>query len=66
MSDFIFDDSKRFADNSTAFLESIQEIDPEMAMLLKANWDQLLAIVCDGDWLLFGSPATGFSRTPRA
>lgn len=49
VSDFIFDDSKRFADNCAAFLESVKEIDPEMAALLEANWCKLLAVVCDGE-----------------
>lgn len=49
MSDFIFDDSKRFSDNCTAFLESIKDIDPEMAAILEANWAKLLAVVRDGE-----------------
>ena len=49
VSDFIFDDSKRFADNCAMFLESVEEIDTEMAALLKANWDKLLAVVLDGE-----------------
>ena len=49
VSDFIFGDSKRFADNCAAFLESLEEIDPEMAALLEANWGKLLAVVCDGE-----------------
>ena len=49
MSDFIFCDNKRFTDNCTAFLESVEEIDPEMAALLAANWGKLLAVVCVGE-----------------
>ena len=49
MSDFNFDDSKRFADNCAMFLESVEEIDTEMAALLKANWNKLLAVVIDGE-----------------
>lgn len=49
MSDFIFDDSKRFSGNCTAFVESVKDIDPEMAAILEANWAKLLAVVCDGE-----------------
>lgn len=49
MSDFIFSDSERFANNCTAFLESVEEFDPEMAALLEASWDKLLAVVRDGE-----------------
>lgn len=49
MPDFFFDDSKRFSDNCTAFLESVTEIDPEMAAILAANWAKLLAVVRDGE-----------------
>lgn len=49
MSDFIFSDNKRFADNCAAFLESVKEVDPEMAALLESNWGNLLAVVCDGE-----------------
>lgn len=49
MSDYIFDDSKRFADNCTDLLESLKDIDPEMAAFLEANWDKLLAVVCEGE-----------------
>ncbi len=49
VSDFIFGDGKRFANNCAAFLESVEEIDPEMAALLEANWGKLLAVVCAGE-----------------
>lgn len=49
MSDFIFDDSKKFSDNCTAFVESVKDIDPEMAAILEANWAELLVVVCDGE-----------------
>lgn len=49
MSDFIFDESKRFSGNCTAFVESVKDIDPEMAAILEANWVKVLAVVCDGE-----------------
>ena len=49
VSDFIFDDSKRFSGNCTAFVESVKGVDPEMAAILEANWAKLLAVVCDGE-----------------
>lgn len=49
MTNFIFDASKRFPDNSVAFLESIKDIDFEMASILEQNWDKLLAVVIEGE-----------------
>ncbi|MBL3610843.1 hypothetical protein [Rhodovulum sulfidophilum] len=49
MSNFIFDDSKRFSGNCTAFVESVKDIDPEMAEILEANWAKLLPVVRDGE-----------------
>ena len=49
MSDFSFDGSKRFAENCAEFLESVKDIDPEMAQILNANWDELLAVVQEGE-----------------
>lgn len=49
MSDFNFDGSKRFPENCTEFLESVKDIDPEMAEILKANWDKLIAVVREGE-----------------
>lgn len=49
LTDFSFDDSKRFHENCTAFLESIKEIDPEMAAIFGAHWDKLLPVVHQGD-----------------
>jgi len=49
MTDFTFDGSKRFPENCAEFLKSTEDIDPEMANLLKANWDKLLAVVHDGE-----------------
>ena len=49
MSDFTFDESKRFPENCAEFLESVKDIDPEMAEIFKANWDKLLAVVREGE-----------------
>ena len=49
MSDFKFDAGKRFADNASAFLENVEDIDPEMASILKGNWDNLIAVVAEGE-----------------
>ena len=44
-----FDQNKSFAENSEAFLEAVSAQDPEMAAILRANWDALLAIVREGE-----------------
>jgi len=49
MSEFIFADNKRFEENCAAFLESVENIDPEMTALLVANWEKLLAVVRGGE-----------------
>jgi len=49
MSDFTFDEGKRFPENCADFLESVKDIDPDMAEILKANWDTLLAVVREGE-----------------
>lgn len=49
MSDFTFDGNKRFPENCAEFLESVKDIDPEMAEILKANWGKLLAVVREGE-----------------
>ena len=49
MTEFLFDDSKRFPDNCAGFLESTKDIDPKMAETLEANWDKILAVVHDGE-----------------
>ncbi|MCB9992249.1 MAG: hypothetical protein H6873_01180 [Hyphomicrobiaceae bacterium] len=49
MTDFTFDGSKRFPENCSEFLESVKDSDPEMAEILKANWEKLLAVVHDGE-----------------
>ena len=47
--DFRFDDSKSFAENGEAFLEALEYDAPEMADILRDNWDALVAIVREGD-----------------
>lgn len=49
MTDFTMDGEKRFPENCTAFLESVKEIDPQMADILHANWDKLLEVVHAGE-----------------
>lgn len=49
MTDFTLDGEERFHENCTAFLVSVKEIDPEMAEILEANWDNLLAVVRAGE-----------------
>ena len=45
MQDFRFDDSKSFAENCEAFLETLDSSDPDMAKILCDNWDALVVIV---------------------
>ncbi|WP_416877408.1 hypothetical protein [Litorimonas sp.] len=49
MSDFTFDGNKRSSENSANFLQSIEDIDPEMAEILQVNWDKLLTVVREGE-----------------
>ena len=49
MTDFSFDEGKRFTDNCADFLESVKDIDPEMASILEQNWDKLLTVVMEGE-----------------
>lgn len=49
MADFTFDGKKRFPENCAEFSESVKDIDPEMAEILKTNWDKLLAVVHEGE-----------------
>lgn len=49
MTEFVMDGDKRFPENCAAFLESIKEIDPEMAEILNANWESLLKVVAAGE-----------------
>ena len=49
MPDFRFDDSKSFEENCEAFLEAIKADDPEMAAILRDNWNALVSIVRGGE-----------------
>ena len=49
MADFRFDEGKNFAQNCEDFLEAIEADDPEMAAILRDNWDGLVAVVCAGE-----------------
>ena len=49
MTTFNFDPLKRFSDNGTEFLESVKDIDPEMASILEQNWGKLLDVVIEGE-----------------
>jgi hypothetical protein len=46
---FRFDEAKSFSENCEAFLLSLGEIDADMAVILRDNWDALVAIVRDGE-----------------
>lgn len=49
MTDFNFDEGKKFTDNCMDFLKSVKDVDPEMAAILEANWEKLLAVVSEGE-----------------
>ncbi|MAS87231.1 MAG: hypothetical protein CMH30_04555 [Micavibrio sp.] len=49
MTGFTLDETKKFSENCTIFLESVKDIDPEMTKILEANWDKLLAVVRAGE-----------------
>ena len=49
MADFRFDEGKRFAENCEAFLEAIKADNPEMAAILRDNWDTLVKVVIEGE-----------------
>ena len=46
---YLFDDSKSFSENCQAFLETVKSDDPEMAAILRDNWDALGAVVREGE-----------------
>ena len=48
MENIRFDESKSFAENCEAFLEALESDAPEMAAILRDNWDALVAIVREG------------------
>ena len=45
----LFDEAKNFQENCEAFLESAERIDEGMAVILRDNWDMLVAIVREGE-----------------
>ena len=45
---FRFDDNRSFEENCDAFLEAVSTDDPEMATILRGNWDALVVIVHEG------------------
>ena len=49
MANFRFDEGKNFAQNCEVFLEAIEADDPEMAAILRENWDGLVAVVRAGE-----------------
>lgn len=49
MTNFRFDEGKTFPQNCKMFLDEIQSNDPEMAAILRENWDMLVAIAHDGE-----------------
>lgn len=49
MADFQFDEDKSFADNCQALLDTLESEDPEMAAILRANWEALVSIVGEGE-----------------
>lgn len=44
-----FDGAVSFADNCEAFLARLEEVDAEMATILRGNWDAMVAIVREGE-----------------
>lgn len=44
-----FDEAMNFKDNCAALLESLEEVDTDMATILRDNWDALVAIVLEGE-----------------
>ena len=49
MPNFHFNDDKGFSENCEVFFEAIKASDPEMAAVLRDNWDALVAIVREGE-----------------
>lgn len=44
-----FDEAKGFSDNCRAFLVSLEKVDADMAVILRDNWDALVAVVREGE-----------------
>ena len=49
MATFGFDKSKSFVENCEAFLEALESDAPEMAAILRDNWDALVVVVREGE-----------------
>ncbi len=46
---FRLDDDKNYKENCKAFLDAVKVNDPEMAAILRDNWDALVAVVQEGE-----------------
>lgn len=44
-----FDEAESFAENCESLLVRLEEVDAEMAAILRGNWDALVAIVREGE-----------------
>ncbi len=44
-----FDEAESFSGNCEAFLAQLEEVDAEMATILRGNWDALVTIVREGE-----------------
>ena len=44
-----FDEAKSFSDNCKALLASLEKVDADMAVILRDNWDALVAVVREGE-----------------
>lgn len=46
---FRFDEAKSFSDNCGALLANLEKVDADMAVILRDNWDTLVAVVRQGE-----------------
>lgn len=44
-----FDEAKGFSDNCRSFLASLEKVDADMAVVLRDNWNALVAVVREGE-----------------
>lgn len=44
-----FDEAKSFSENCGAFLASLDKVDADMAIILRDNWEALVAVVREGE-----------------
>lgn len=44
-----FDEAISFSDNCRAFIASLEAVDADMAVILRDNWDALVAVVGEGE-----------------